>query len=139
MATLTLVAIMMIVLLQVMVIKLGLSDHGDIDCDNGGAAAGTMTMPTVAVTKIEQIVTMRMAMMTVMDLMRNTMVMVVVTMVMTMMGLLVMTHVCTNTNMQTSNRQWCCIYNGHCKYSTCYDSVVASLHAKSLVRTKMSH
>ena len=109
MATLTLVAIMMIVLLQVMVIKLGLSDHGDIDCDNGVGAAGTMTMPTVAVTKMEQIVTMRMAMMTVMDLMRNTMVMVVVTMVMTMMGWLVMTHVCTNTNMQTSNRQWCCI------------------------------
>ena len=109
MATLTLVAIMMIVLLQVMVIKLGLSDHGDIDCDNGGGAAGTMIMPTVAVKKMEQIVTMRMAMMTVMDLMRNTMVMVVVTMVMTMMGWLVMTHVCTNTNMQTSNRQWCCI------------------------------
>ena len=77
-----------------------------------------MTMPTVAVTKMEQIVTMRMAMMTVMDLMRNTMVMVVVTMVMTMVGWLVMTHVCTNTNMQTSSRQWCCIYNCHCKSST---------------------
>ena len=42
MATLTLVAIMMIVLLQVMVIRLVLSDHGDIDCDNGVGAAGRM-------------------------------------------------------------------------------------------------